>query len=237
MSHLIIKKSPLWLRNIIWTAVAIVVVAGAWGAYRYGHLQAYQDEMVHQQAIDQLEQVRLDQETTITRLREEKAVLERSSKVEKEAYRHLDVAMSELQNQLLALEEENAFYRGIVSPGSAREGLNIESFVITSGSEATSFHYKLVLTQVLNNSYIARGSIALAIEGTLNGTARSLEWKALASDLERQSRFKFRYFQNMEGDILLPEGFKPTTVNITVLPKGNKYKKLEKSFDWSIAEN
>lgn len=236
MSHLIIKKHPLWLRNSIRAAVVILVVAGAWGTYRYGHLQAYQDESTHQQTIERLEQNRLELEADITRLREEKAILERSSKVEQEAYRQLNVTMGKLQNQLLALEEKNAFYRGIVSPGSARQGLKIDSFVITSGSGANSYHYKLVLTQVLNNDYVARGTVALMIEGVAEGEARKLEWKELAADIKQQSRFRFRYFQNMEGDILLPEGFKPTGVTITVQPKGKKYQKLEKSLDWSLSE-
>ena len=237
MSHLIIKKHPLRLRIIIWTVAVIVAVAGVWGANRYGHLQAYQDESTHQQTIERLGQNRLELEATITRLREEKAILERSSKVEKEAYRQLNVTMGELQNQLLALEEDNAFYRGIVSPGSAKKGLKIESFAITNGSDVNSYHYKLVLTQVLNNDYVARGTVALMIEGLAEGEARKLEWKELAADINRQSRFRFRYFQNMEGDILLPEGFKPTGITIKVQPKGKKYQKLEKSLDWLLAEN
>ena len=77
----------------------------------------------------------------------------------------------------------------------------------------------------------------LAIEGTVKGETRTLEWKELASNVKKQSKFRFRYFQNMEGDILLPDGFKPAWIHITILPKGKKYKKLEKSYSWSISEN
>lgn len=237
MSHHIVKMRPAWVRLTAGLALIAVLIVCVWGAYDYGRQQGFQDEVVKQQTIKQLERKRQEQEKAITRLHENKAILERSSKVEREAHYQLEMTVAELQNKILELEEELAFYRGIVSPKNAKSGLRIEEFEIVPGSELRKYHYKLVLTQVLNNNDFVSGSVELQIDGLFKGKPRTLARGEFESESEKQSKFRFRYFQNLEGDIVLPDGFRPVRMNVKVLPKGRKYKRLEQVYDWPQAEN
>ena len=42
--------------------------------------------------------------------------------------------------------------------------------------------------------------------------------------------FKFKYFQNFEGDLIIPDGFVPSRVNVKVT--SNRVS-LDKTFSWS----
>ena len=49
----------------------------------------------------------------------------------------------------------------------------------------------------------------------------------------KEEDFSFRYFQNIEGDIQLPQGFKPQRVTIKVVSRNRSSQDpLEKTFDW-----
>ena len=49
--------------------------------------------------------------------------------------------------------------------------------------------------------------------------------------------YRFKYFQNIEGDIELPEGFKPLRMSIEILPRGRERDKIEKSIPWPNEES
>ena len=48
--------------------------------------------------------------------------------------------------------------------------------------------------------------------------------------------FKFRYFQNVDGEIVVPGGFVPEQIEVIAQSKGRKATRLEKRFDWNVLE-
>jgi hypothetical protein len=58
----------------------------------------------------------------------------------------------------------------------------------------------------------------------------------MSGQTDRESRlaFSFRYFQNLQADLVLPKGFAPARVTVKLTPDGKSAKPLEKSFDWAI---
>jgi hypothetical protein len=208
----------------------------AWGLYELGRYRGGFD-MIEAQAQQQAfeEQLAaLGREAALTR--EKNAVLERSAQIEREAYKQLERTVSGLQDEILELKEELAFYRGIVSPGDASKGLEIQSFELSRRGQHNPLHYKLVLTQVLNNSQVASGTVAVGIEGQQEGETREYQLSQLSEE-EGELRFRFKYFQILEGELHLPEGFTPSKVNITVKPRTKSHKRLSQSVDWAVQEN
>jgi hypothetical protein len=47
--------------------------------------------------------------------------------------------------------------------------------------------------------------------------------------------FRFRYFQDLDGEVLLPEGFQPVRVTVTATPQGGR-NEVERSFDWLVED-
>lgn len=49
----------------------------------------------------------------------------------------------------------------------------------------------------------------------------------------RQLNFRFRYFQDLSGQITLPEGFEAERVILSIKPEGKgKLPPVEQAFDW-----
>jgi hypothetical protein len=237
MSRMVVKPHRPGRGPVLAVLVALVVGSVGWGLYRYGRYRAGYDFTALQTDNARLHQSRKALEKTNGALREQKAVLERTSQVEREAHKQLDQTVSGLQDEILELKSELAFYRGIVAPKDASRGLRIQSFDVTPNAVERSYRYKLVLTQVLKNDTVVQGSIGLEIEGSLNGKMKTLDFKQVSLGDAKELKFRFKYFQNFEGDIVLPEGFVPSRVTVSVDPRGRRRSDMEKVFDWPTEES
>ncbi len=135
----------------------------------------------------------------------------------------------------MELNEELSFYKGIVSPSQTKRGLFIQKFRVSAGERIRKYYYKLVLTQVRSNNKLARGKVKLKIAGEKGGKQVTLSLSELTGQGNDLLSFSFKYFQSFEGDLVLPVGFSPSNLNITVAPKTRKLDTIKKSYAWSEA--
>ena len=208
----------------------------AWGLFDYGRYSAGYDSRSASTEMQQLEKMKLSLERQITNLREQKIVLEQSQQVDQMAYDRVRQELKEKQDENLELKEELAFYRGIVSPEEAAHGLRIQSLNITKNAKVRSFHYKLVLTQVLKNDSLARGDVDVVLEGIReeDGQQETITLREVSVPKIKTMNFNFKYFQSFEGDMEMPEGFVPIRVSVTVNPASRSLKSVQKVFDWTV---
>jgi hypothetical protein len=47
-------------------------------------------------------------------------------------------------------------------------------------------------------------------------------------------RFRFRYFQNIDGELTVPAGFEPRQIKVVAQSSGRNRQRLEKKFDWLL---
>lgn len=235
MSHLVVRARPLWQQLAIRSGMVLILVLLVWGVYELGRYQGGFRMLESREAIQQLELTVSELEAGSVQLREQNAILTRSAKIDREAYKQLEGTVNGLQDELMELKRELDFYRGIVSPSDASRGLEIQRFELLS-TDNGSFQYTLMLTQVLDNSNLVQGSVDVRIEGSENGENKEYPLAQL-SDLEGELAFRYRYFQSFEGELRLPEGFVPRKVNLNVKPRGRTYKPFSQSFDWVVREN
>lgn len=231
---LVVKAHNPWKTRLLLVMLLVVLVLAGWALFEYGRFSAGYDSI----EVTQEHQVLLshvkDLDEQIEKLREEKAVLERAAQIERKAYDELDTTLKVLQAEILELKEELAFYRGIVSPRQSAEGLHLQRFKLEANGQPRGYRYKVILTQVLKNDITARGSIQLSIAGRQGGDAKVLGLRDVTDKQVRELEYRFKYFQNLEGDIQLPEGFQPLRVTVSVQPRNsrNDQKTIEKTFDW-----
>lgn len=234
--NLIVKAHQPWKSKFIWGIAAIILLISGWTLFDYGRYLAGYDSRDSGNEIEALLQTQKHLEKRIESLREEKAVLERAAQIERKAYNELDTTLKILQAEILEHKEELAFYRGIVSPKDSRFGLYLQNFFLSQNGDTRSYRYKVVLTQVLKNSRLITGKVKLQFDGLLNGESKLLELRDVTSKKLRDLNYRFKYFQNVEGVVEFPEGFKLLRVNVQILPRGRQRDMIEKTIEWSFEE-
>lgn len=205
--------------------------------YDYGRFNAGYDSKDAEQAYTEMLDIKDDLEGRIAELREQKALLERAAQIEREAYNDLDATLKVLQGEILELKEELAFYRGIVSPREASRGLQLQRVELQHNGVSRSYRYKVVLTQVVKNERLASGKLKLEVEGLRSGEPVTLALSEITEKSVKDLSYRFKYFQNIEGDIELPENFEPLRMNVEILPGGRQDDKIDKTIDWPTEES
>jgi len=231
-SKLIIKSHHPWKHRAKITIAIVVLCAAGWWMYELGHSRAgfdYDNLLVERNALnDKLEKAN----EVITRHRERIAILERAGQIDKKGYGGVEQSLNQVQDEMLELKEEVAFYRGIVSPTDTASGLNIADFRVSGIGEERAYRFKLVMTQMKSNVRVVQGYAQVAFEGLQDGAqVEHTLYKVSGGTLDKL-RLRFKYFQNIEGEIVLPEGFLPSRVVVDVVPSGNDQTRLKKTFDW-----
>ena len=228
--QLIVHEHDPIKRWILILALIFVVIAGGFLLYDYGRSRADFDfaslESEREVMHEQLEKLTNDIDT----LQQQLVASKRIGAIEKQAYSEVDNSLSVLQAEILELKEEVAFYRSIVAPRESSRGLHIQRFKITPTAQDKTYRYKLVLTQVIKNNRITRGKVLIKFEGVQNGKHRTMTLVDMSSGNKEKLPFKFKYFQKLEGDIILPDGFAPSRVSIKVI--SNRVT-LDKTFNWT----
>lgn len=149
-------------------------------------------------------------------LAQEAANLRRSDQVSRAANIELQQTLAERDEEISALRADVEFYERLVGATGQRRGLSVHAaeFQREAGG---SWRYTLTLTQNLNRGAISRGRMRFAVEGVAGGALTTLDWPSLVpAELAPGQEYSFRYFQKLEGSIVLPEGFTPQRVRVTL---------------------
>ncbi len=220
------------VRDLIIAGVAVLAIgASAYALYMNASDWAREELSVLSEERDELMITVEALREGNTVLRERVAILERAQQVEGKAYKDVDVHLRSLQDEVLALKEEIAFYRGIVSAGKEK-GLKIQTFVVDKESSSGAYRFQLVLTQHLKRVRMISGTVKLNIVDEQNGKPRRLMLSDMSGQQANSLKFEFKFFQRIEGRFTLPHGFKPDRLQIQVVSRGKRPASVEKSFEW-----
>lgn len=173
------------------------------------------------------------QATRIDALQQQVANLTRSDQVSRKANTALQGTLAERDEEIAGLKADVAFYERFVGATSQRRGLAVHELKLEP-QDAQTWHFTATLTQNLNRGAVNAGRVTLAVEGTREGRMQQLDWAALRQQ-ERAPGvdYSFKYFQQVEGDILLPPGFKPVRITVRLAPERGAV--AERSFTWADA--
>ncbi len=168
------------------------------------------------------------------RLAERVAVLERAQQIDHEAQLQLQRSFEARQKEIQALNAELAFYQAVIDPKKRSTGVYVHSAKFRQTAEPREYFYKIVLSQSPKKRYrIEKGVISFAIEGKHNGEEKKLKLSQMSTAELKGLSYSFKYFQTIEGKILLPEGFVPTQLVLSSVTKGSKKKGPEYKHPWS----
>jgi cell division protein FtsB len=232
------EYSPFQLHSrgrVVITRVLMLglVAASVYLVFEFGRIQANYnivDANRERQAYDQ-HIATLDAE--IIALKQAVVLLEQHQNIDREAYKDVETGLVALQTKIQEQSDAIAFYRGIVSPSDGAAGLRVQDLKLTRAKAERSYNVRLVLVQSLKHDRRVSGDVDLIVEGLQDGSEKTYAFSQLLSDeSDKKWVFSFRYFQDFDREIVLPDGFTPERIKIEVRSRTRSVSSIEESFSW-----
>ncbi len=170
-----------------------------------------------------------DLQARLDSLRQRNVILKRSDDISREANQQLQRDIAERDERIASLEADVAFYERLVGGSAQRQGLSIHSLGLQA-EPSGAWLFRLTLTQNVKKTQLSRGRARLSVEGVQDGQMRELGWAELTQTDAPTLEFAFKYFQQVEGNVMLPAGFTPHRVKVSVEGEAGR---AERSFAWS----
>lgn len=214
-------------------AVILVILVSAYLIFEFGRIQANYNIVDAISDRQELASVVDGLENQIVELRQEVALLKTHRDIEREAYQVVESNLTDMQRKIQEQKDAIAFYRGIVSPQDGGRGLRVQDLKLTRGKEERHFNLRLVLVQVMQHDRSVNGDVDFSLDGTQDGVSTTYKLEQLLpNDGDSSWSFAFRYYQDFERELILPDGFLPEKINIEVVSRTKSIASVKQSFDW-----
>ncbi len=229
---MVVSYDP-WTRFFKRLLMLVLIAALGGASYIFGRYEALEAQT---QAIAERDQLKEDLQMAqdeMASYSQRVIMLEKGGEVDRRSTEGLRQNLVDLRNQIATLQEEVAFYKGIMAPSTRKQDLRIQKLDIEPTLEERRYRYKVVITQVGTNQRFVSGLAGVNIVGVLNGAQKVFGLRDVSDDVQDYGiKYRFRYFQEIEGDLVLPEGFTAESVEVVLQTNGSKANRVEQSFPW-----
>ena len=240
--RIVVGRRRPWLR---WALAALVAVVTAAGGYAFYRLRAHPAQPLFGDPKSEIGVLREERRRLLRELRSVRDELEtlrgrstfeaRSCEIDIQACEAVRRSMTSLEHEVADLREQLAFYRNIVSPEQTRAGVRVLRLAVRPGQAADIWRYDLVLVQPVRRDRTAAGRFNFQIEGLVGKQLQTLQLGDLLVGEAGAQEFSFRAFQEFSGEMLLPQGFLPSRLTVTLEVQDGRSAPVpvKEAFDWS----
>lgn len=141
------------------------------------------------------------------------------------------------RQQIADLDEGLRFYRSLMAPGEIAQGFSLRGFELMSRDQSGHYAYRLVAQQEARKHRTVRGDLQIEVLGLREGQPVSYPLSELARDMESNDiPLRFRYFQAVEGEMEIPEGFEPQAVEVVATVSSPRKLEIREQYPWQLQE-
>jgi hypothetical protein len=221
-------------RIITFVLLSLIVVVGVYGMFEFGRYSAGHDSLAALKARAELNDVIAAQESTISELRAKVAQLESSTVGQTREREEVRRTIGELQAQVARLNQDLAFYRGIVTQNANSAEVKIQQARMVATAAANKFRIRVTLVQPMRPDTVVSGVVVLSVDGELDGKPGRADFATLSGGKRREIPFTFRYLENIEEEITMPPGMKPEQLLVEVRSNRRGSAPVQQSYVWSV---
>lgn len=157
------------------------------------------------------------------------------SEVDRQSVEEVRQLLRDEKKKIAALNEEIRFYKGLMSPTELVSGLGIRAWEIYATDVPGVYQYKLLMQQLAVKHRLLKGKVAVNLVAKSDDKQQRHNLAALSDQVKSSEiTLRFKYFQSIEGELSLPEGFVPEWVEVVASASSPKTVKLEKNYDWLV---
>lgn len=215
-----------------WQALLLLALVGgvAWQAYEFGVRQGGFDQVRSESELSRLGRELVQAETALKEVRSEAVRYRRQAEIEVEASRKLQEQLVSAQREKADLKSEVEMLRSLISNDNG--SLYIRQFSLLPLDEENRYRYSFTIVQVLEKVETTRGKLVMKVSGKLKDKNKRLDRSEFSPDGEKVVKLEFSNYQDVSGEIQLPEGFQPVSLLVEFLPRNRELKKLSRRFSW-----
>ncbi len=183
-------------------------------------------------AVDLRQQRALQQR--IGELEQQVANLQRAAQVNEVATRSLHGTLAQREEEVSGLRADLSFYARLVGGDAQRQGLKLQEVKLQPITGSRGWNLTLSLTQTAKRGDETAGNATISVEGLRGDKVITLDWPALGDTTQKDGLpFRFMYFQQLHGTIVLPADFRPTRLHILIQPAGGE--PVDRTVAWGAA--
>jgi len=219
-----------------WQLIAVPVVTIMLGIFYFAKYYVADELIYANYLVAALQQ---DLQTALEEFDAEKVratVAEREADVIRRANALLRASERDRQDEIAGLQADLAFYRRLGGANGSQAPLAVHYLELQRTQSPRVYRIIFTLTQNLRWASVISGRVQLGVDGIRNGVARHLTEKQLLAESADPLTYKFKYFQQLERLITLPEDFEASRLTIR-LRSDSLRTPVEQSMDWQSLFN
>jgi hypothetical protein len=218
------------------TLLVLGAGAGAVGGFMFGYTNTLRIQQSEQATQQELSEQLISIETENAELRRQVAILDRSSVMDQLASEVVQETLLSLRGRVGQLEQDVVYYRQVVSAEIEDTGLIISQLDIDATREANRYRYKLVLRQQdADGDTFLTGYVNVNLVGSQGEEQQILSLRELSAEQDELNiRLRFKYFQNIEGELVLPDNFVPDRLQVAAVSVEPVGKSINQDFSWVV---
>ena len=135
------------------------------------------------------------------------------------------------------LEEGLSFYRSMVVSEDLGSGLSLRTPELVPGATPGRLKYRFFVQQKEREYKMVEGTLSVDVFGFSGEEEVSYPLAQLSADFDtKAATLHFRYFQAIEGELVLPQGFEPKSISLVIRADKPHRSKVKKQFPWELQE-
>ena len=223
-------------RFVLVCLLVLSIGASAIGSFMFGYSNTLRSQQSEQATQQELSEQLIGAETENSELRRQVAILDRSSVMDQRATEEVQTTIIGLRDRVAQLEQDIVYYRQVVSAETEDTGLIISQLDIDATRESNRYRYKLVLRQQdADGDTSLIGHVNINLVGSQGEEQQILSLRDLSAEQDQLNiRLRFKYFQNIEGELVLPESFVPDRLQVAAVSMEPVEKSVNQNFSWVV---
>jgi hypothetical protein len=232
--NLVVRAHAPVRRTVLSIAFTIIGLFALYVVYELGRYDAGYNRLAVSQERTELETRIADLEKTNRELRTKMAELDTIRIGRNQERAELARTIGDLQAQVARQQQDLAFYRGIVTQGTSTLGVKIHQLRISATEGPNRFRVRLTIMQSVRPDEPVVGAVTMRLEGDSQGSASSLDLATLTQGKQRELPFNFRFLENFDEQIAIPDGFRPEKLTVEVRSDRKGVTPLTQSYLWRV---
>lgn len=157
------------------------------------------------------------------------------SEVDRVSLELVRAEMAEQKEQVAMLREGLNFYRSLMAPEDLDQGVSLRPPELVKTDAGERYSFRIVAQQEARTHKLLKGDLSAEVFGLVGEEEVIYSLADLSEDVTKhQIELRFRYFQAVQGELILPEGFTPQGIRVEAAIRSPRKIRVQEQYSWQV---